>query len=132
MLLFILMVGCAALIGGGGGSSDDKGDEEKKADSPSKQKEEAAAVAIGEPAVAGDVQWTVTSAERVNELVREGPTPKLTKTEQGSFVTVDLNFTNNGSDPVTLVNNSLTAEFMSIDLVARSRSARTTPPRPPK
>ncbi len=26
----------------------------------------------------------------------------------------------------------LTAEFMSIDLVARSRSARTTPPRPPK
>lgn len=113
VLLLVLLVGCVALLGGGGGeegdSAQDSEPKEKEKDkgkgSPSQQ--EAAPVSIGEPATAGDVQWTVTSAERVGELVREGPTPKLTKTEQGSFVTVDLDFTNNGSDPVTLVNNSL-------------------------
>lgn len=113
VLLFLLMVGCAALFGsggggGGGGSDDSKGNEKKKAGSSTKQKEEADAVLIGAVATAGDVQWVVTDAQRVNELVREGPTPKLTKTEQGSFVTVDFDFTNNGSDSVTLDNASTT------------------------
>ncbi len=111
MVLFVLLVGCAALIGSGGGegggSAEDSEPKKKEEEKKASSKQEAAPVAIGEPATAGDVQWTVTSAERVGELVREGPTPKLTKIEQGSFVTVDLDFTNNGSDPVTLVNNSL-------------------------
>lgn len=112
MVLFVLFVGCAALIGSGGGegggSAEDSEPKKKEEKKKASSKQEAAPVAIGEPAVAGDVQWTVTSAERVGELVREGPTPKLTKTEQGSFVTVDFDFTNNGSDPVTLNNASVT------------------------
>jgi hypothetical protein len=58
--------------------------------------------------VAGDVQWTVTGAESVGELVREGPTPKLTKIEQGRFVTIDFDFTNNGDSSAMLDNASVT------------------------
>ena len=114
LVLLLLFVGCAALLGRGGGTGDesaqdsDPKEKEKEKGKGSSPKEEAAPVAIGEPATAGDVQWTVTSAERVGELRREGPTPKLTKTEQGSFVTVDFDFTNNGSDSATLDNASVT------------------------
>ena len=111
MLLLVLFVGCVALIGGDGDeeSNPEQGSESKeKIKSGATSKQEKVTASTGEPVAAGDVQWTVTDAQRVNELVREGPTPKLTKTEQGSFVTVDFDFTNNGSDPVTLDNASLT------------------------
>lgn len=112
VVLLVLVVGCAALLASGGGeeegSAQDSEPKEKEKGKGSSSKGGADSVAVGEPAIAGDITWTVTSAERVGELVREGPTPKLTKTEQGSFVTVDLDFANNGSDPATLVNNSLT------------------------
>jgi hypothetical protein len=110
----LLFVGCAALLGSGGGDKEgaaedaDPKEKEKDKGKGSSPKEEAAAVAIGEPATAGDIQWTVTGAERVGELIREGPTPKLTKTEQGSFVTVDFDFTNNGDSSASLSGNSLT------------------------
>ena len=113
-MLLLLFVGCAALLGSGGGTGDesaqdsDPKEKEKEKGKASSSKEEAAPVAIGEPATAGDVQWRVTSAERVGELRREGPTPKLTKTEQGSFVTVDFDFTNNGDSSASLSGNSLT------------------------
>jgi hypothetical protein len=66
-----------------------------------------ATVAIGEPVAVGDVRWTVTNARQSDQLSQTGVSSKLAKTEQGNFVIVDFDFTNNGSEPVTLDNNSL-------------------------
>jgi hypothetical protein len=103
LVLLVLVVGCTAVVAVMGSGGD--GGDAKKGESKQKGAEET--VSIGEVATAGDVQWVVTDAQRLNELVEEGPSPRP-KTEQGSFVVVDFDFTNNGSDPVTLDNASVT------------------------
>jgi hypothetical protein len=55
-----------------------------------------ATVAIGEPVAVGDVRWTVTNARQSDQLSQTGVSSKLAKTEQGNFVIVDFDFTNNG------------------------------------
>lgn len=94
ILLTLLVVGgCAALIGGSGGGGG--GESEEPADQP--------AVALGEPVTAGDTVWTVTEARQATELTAEFAEP-----EQGNFVIVNFDFTNNGSEAVTLDTVSLT------------------------
>ena len=44
----------------------------------------------------GDVRWTVTNARQSDQLSQTGVSSKLAKTEQGNFVIVDFDFTNNG------------------------------------
>jgi len=112
--LFVLVVACAALIGGGGGGdttatseSDDKGQEQKETASKQKQKEQEITVSMGEAVAAGDVTWRVTDARRTNQLTQQGVSQRFAKTEQGDFVIVDFDFTNNGSDAITLDNESL-------------------------
>lgn len=51
----------------------------------------------------GDVAWRVTEARQANQLTAEFADPL-----QGDFLIVNFDFTNNGSEPVTLDNNSLT------------------------
>jgi hypothetical protein len=67
----------------------------------------------------GDVQWTVTDAKPTNQLTQQGVSSQLAKTEQGNFVILDFEFTNNGSDAVTLDNESLAL----IDSQGRSSKA---------
>lgn len=96
MILLTLLVvgGCTALFSASGGGGDGGGGEEP-ADQP--------AVALGEPVTAGDTVWTVTEARQATELTAEFAEP-----EQGNFVIVNFDFTNNGSEAVTLDTASLT------------------------
>lgn len=59
-------------------------------------------VAIGEPLTVGDVTWEVTDARQANRLTADFMDPV-----KGHFVIVDFDFTNDGSEPVTLDNYSL-------------------------
>ncbi len=126
LLIIFLFVACSALLGGRGEESDttassksedkaegeQKAAEEKKA-SDSKQKEtkekqgQGSAVAVGQPVTAGSIEWTVTDANRTNQLSQES-FGQFGQTKQGDFVVVDLRFTNNGDEPATLTTNSLT------------------------
>ncbi len=92
VLLLVVVIGCAAILGsiGGGGG----GDEPNPQDQP--------AAAIGETVAVGDVAWTVTDAKEANRLTAEFANPL-----QGDFVIVNFDFKNNGSEPVTLDNQSL-------------------------
>ncbi len=98
VLLLLVLVGfggCAVLLssGGGGGEATTQGDDYA---SISEQ-----AVPIGETVEVGDVAWTVNNVQQSTELSALG------ETKQGNFVTVDLTFINNGSEPVTLDSASL-------------------------
>ncbi len=50
----------------------------------------------------GDVAWRVTEARQANQL-----TAQYADTIQGNFIIANFDFTNNGSEPVTLDNDSL-------------------------
>ncbi len=97
--MLVLFVGCLAFVAG-------RGDDSKEA-ADTKGGDETPTVSIGEPLTVGEVTWTITGAQQTSQLVREGPTPKNTKTEEGNYVIVDFSFTNNGSEAVTLDNESL-------------------------
>ncbi len=99
VLLLVGFVACVAVFGSG--SREDAG---SKSEAP-KGKEDPAS--IGEPVTVGDVTWTVTNARQANQLRQQGAPSRYAKTEQGNFVIVDFDFTNNGSDPITLHNDSL-------------------------
>lgn len=92
ILTLLLVGGCAALIGGSG---EDAEEDAAPADQP--------AVAVGQPVTAGDAQWVVTEARQATQLTAEFADP-----EQGTFVIVNFDFTNNGSEAVTLDTASLT------------------------
>ena len=72
-----------------------------------KGKAEEQTVAIGQPITVGDVTWTVTGTRQANQLSQQGTSPTNAKTEQGNYVIVDFTFTNDGSEAVTLDNESL-------------------------
>ncbi len=99
-------VAIAVFIGGCGGeeapifSGEDQGQvEQQKTESEGRtavSSTEQPAAAIGETVTLGDVQWTVTEVLRSDLLVsRLG-------VEEGDFVIVDVDFTNNSNQDITL------------------------------
>lgn len=84
--------GCAAILAVGGGSDSKSGVNEV----------EEQTVAVGETVNVADVTWQVTEARQANQL-----TAQFAEPVQGNFVIVNFSFSNNGSEPVTLDNNSL-------------------------
>jgi uncharacterized protein DUF4352 len=101
LLLLVVAGGCAAILASIGGDTDSKSGDSKLG----APKEEQATVPVGEPVTVGDVQWTVTDARQTNRL--ESSLGQFGDPKQGNFVVVDFNFTNNGSEPVTLDSASL-------------------------
>ncbi len=111
VLVAVSMVLLVAFIGGCGGeeeapsSSADAVDEQDVAQEPEPAKSEPAEEAVasvGDTVTVGDVRWTVTKAEPHNILVsRLG-------TEEGDFVVVDLTFSNNSNQDITLATPLLT------------------------
>ena len=104
--LLILFVGCLAVIGGSGTETETETASSDKEEKKTSRKGEET-VAMGQPIRVGDVQWTVTDARQTNQLVQQGVSPQFAKTEQGNYVVVDFEFVNNGSDALTLDNESL-------------------------
>jgi hypothetical protein len=99
ILLGLLTVGgCFALI-----AKVDTSTDSVSGSSKGKQ----AAVAIDEPVTIGDVTWTITSAKQSRQLTQQGVSKQFADNKQGNFVIVDFDFTNNGSDAITLDNESL-------------------------
>jgi hypothetical protein len=102
---FLLVI--AALVGGCGGeeqapgSSEEKvaeqdGAEQEPAETTTETGEESAA-SIGEPVTVGDVEWTVTNAEELDELISiRGDY------EEGNFVSIDITLSNNTNQDITL------------------------------
>ncbi len=102
-VVFLIVV---ALIGGCGGEEapsssvagvDEQDEVVQEESTPAKtEPAEESVASIGDPVTIGDVRWTVTNAEQHNILVsRLG-------TEEGDFVVVDLNFSNNSNQDITL------------------------------
>lgn len=113
MVLIILGRGC----GGGPDTStssspveqkeDPKEEVEQKEDAKEEPEEPEEPAGIGDTVAVGDVEWTVTSAKQANQLTQQGVPSDFAKTEQGNFVIVDFDFTNNGGEAITLDNESL-------------------------
>lgn len=93
MLSTVLFVGCLAVIGSGDGESGGS--------TLSRKEIQEQAVPVGETIEVGDVAWTVTDVQRTRELKAFG------QRKTGNFVVVDLTFTNNANEPVTLDSESL-------------------------
>lgn len=72
---------------------------------PKEEPEELAGV--GDTVTVGDIEWTATSARQANQLTQQGIPSEFAKTEQGNFVIVDFDFTNNSNEAVTLNTESL-------------------------
>ncbi len=113
-MVFLVIV--VAFIGGCGGEEapsssvdaveeqDGAAQEPEPAESEPAESEpaEESTASVGDTVTVGDVQWTVTNAERHNILVsRLG-------TEEGDFVVVDLTFSNNSNQDITLATPLLT------------------------
>ena len=104
-IAFLLVI--AALVGGCGGeeqssgSSQDEGTEQEAAEQePAKTTEESgeeSAASIGEPVTVGNVQWIVTDAKHLPQLIADSG-----ETEEGNFVTMDVAFQNNSNQDITL------------------------------
>jgi hypothetical protein len=108
VMVFLLVI--AALAGGCGGeeqtpsSSEGEvakqdGAEQEPAESTEAAKEtgEESAASIGEPVTVGDVEWTVTDAEQLDELISiRGDY------EEGDFVSIDITLSNNTNQDITL------------------------------
>lgn len=117
--LLVLMIGCAAIIGtnqetstqdkaGQAPPAEEANSEEPAVEEPAVEPEpEEEAAEIGETVEVGDVAWTVTNTRQANQLTQQGVPSEFAKTEQGNFVIVDFDFTNNGDEAVTLDNESL-------------------------
>jgi uncharacterized protein DUF4352 len=101
--LFLVLL--ASFVGGCGGedsgSSTDEAAEQDGAEQQSEpaetEPEEESAAALGETVTVGDVQWIVTDAEHLDELISNKG-----EYEQGSFVVVDISFSNNSNQDVSL------------------------------
>ena len=75
----------------------EKGDARQESAETTEAAETEATASIGEPVTIGDVQWTVTDAEKLDELISNKG-----EYEQGSFVSMDITFSNNSNQDVTL------------------------------
>ena len=98
VLLVTLAGGCG---GEESGSQTEEATEQGDARQESAETTEAAqteaTASIGEPVTVGDVQWTVTDAERLDELISNKG-----EYEQGSFVIIDVTFSNNSNQDLAL------------------------------
>jgi hypothetical protein len=102
----VFLVLLAAFVGGCGredsGSQTEEATEQdwagqESAETTTEPAEAEAAASIGEPVTVGDVQWTVTDAQQLVELLSiKG------EYEQGSFVIMDVTFSNSSNQDVTL------------------------------
>jgi hypothetical protein len=105
--VFLMLL--AALVGGCGGedsgsqtgSQTDKAAEQdvtgQGSESTGTEAAEESAASLGESVTVGDVQWTVTDAEKLDELLSlKG------EYEQGSFVIIDVTFSNNSNQDLAL------------------------------
>lgn len=101
----VFLVLLAAFVGGCGGEDSGSQTEEAAEQDGAGQEtaetteaaETEAAASIGEPVTVGDVQWTVTAAEQLEELLSDKG-----DYAQGSFVVVDVTFSNSSNQDVTL------------------------------
>ena len=105
-----LLIAVAALAGGCGGEeqapgssegevAEQDGAEQKPAEPTEAAQEtgEESAASIGEPVTVGDVEWTVTDAEQLDELISiRGDY------EEGDFVSIDITLSNNTNQDITL------------------------------
>lgn len=114
----VILVLLAAFVGGcAGEDSGSRAEEAAEPDGAGQEPAETteaagteAAASIGEPVTIGDVQWTVTDAEQLDELQSiKG------EYEQGSFVIVDVTFANSSNQDITLA----TPFFTLIDSAGR-------------
>lgn len=96
----------AALAGGCGGeeqapgsSEDEVAEQDGAEQEPAETTEsgEESAASIGEPVTVGDVQWTVTDAEQLDELISNRG-----DYEEGDFVSIDITLSNNTNQDITL------------------------------
>jgi hypothetical protein len=108
VMVFLLVI--AALVGGCGGEEQAPGSSEGEvaeqdgaAQEPAEPTEaaketgEESAASIGEPVTVGDVEWTVTDAEQLDELISiRGDY------EEGDFVSIDITLSNNTNQDITL------------------------------
>lgn len=105
--VFLMLL--AALVGGCGGedsgsqtgSQTDKAAEQdvtgQGSESTGTEAAEESAASLGESVTVGDVQWTVTDAEKLDELLSlKG------QYEQGSFISIDVTFSNNSNQDLAL------------------------------
>jgi hypothetical protein len=97
-IVFLAIV--VAFVGGCGGeeqgvSSVNEADEQSEVEQTVEPAEQSTA-SVGDPVTVGDVQWTVTKAEWSDVLVsRFG-------TEEGTFVLLSLDFSNNSNQDIRL------------------------------
>jgi Domain of unknown function (DUF4352) len=113
VLGIVFLVFVAAFVGGCGGENASSSSEDEVAEETTETagteptttgSTEEPTVSIGEPVTLGDVQWTVTDAERSDILVsRLG-------TEEGDFVIVNVTFQNNSNQDITLATPLLPLE----------------------
>jgi Domain of unknown function (DUF4352) len=108
-VVFLVVVGFIAGCGGEEAPSssadgvDEQAEAEQKAEPAQEESAKAeSAASIGDPVSLGDAQWTVTDVVQSDMLVsRLG-------TEEGNFIIVDVTFSNNSNQDVTLATPFLT------------------------
>ena len=98
VLLVTFVGGCGGEDSGSQtGEATEQGDAGQESAETTEAAETEATASIGEPVTIGDVQWTVTGAEQLDELLSiKG------EYEQGSFVSIDVTFSNSSNQDVTL------------------------------
>ena len=98
VLLVTFVGGCGGEDSGSQtGEATEQGDARQESAETTEAAQTEATASIGEPVTVGDVQWTVTDAEKLDELISiKG------EYEQGSFVSMDITFSNNSNQDVTL------------------------------
>lgn len=107
----VCLVLLVTLAGGCGGEESgsqteeatEQGDARQESAETTEAAETEATASIGEPVTIGNVQWTVTDAEQLDELLSNKG-----EYEQGSFVSMDITFSNNSNQDVTLATPFLT------------------------
>jgi hypothetical protein len=111
VLLVTFVGGCGGEDSGSQtGEATEQGDAGQESAETTEAAETEATASIGEPVTIGDVQWTVTDAEQLDELLSiKG------EYEQGSFVSIDVTFSNSSNQDVTLA----TPFFVLIDSEGR-------------
>jgi hypothetical protein len=100
MLIVVIVVITA--VGGGGGQSEQAGSNEGN-DSGSGGAEQQPTAKAGESLTVGETTWKVAEANKQQQLSNS-----LGENKQGNFVVVNFQFTNNGSESVTLDSEMLT------------------------
>jgi hypothetical protein len=102
LVVFIILIAIIAAVSGGGGSEQagDSGSQQESGDSGGEQQQPAN---MGEAVSVGNTTWAVTQAEQTTQL-----SDPMGETIQGNFVRVSFEFTNDGSEAITLDSGMIT------------------------